>query len=72
MRATFLLLIYTLIVILVAPALLVCWVLGLREPLMAIGRWAMLHVGFVPVDRKGESGGKKSIEKAARLLCIVI
>jgi 1-acyl-sn-glycerol-3-phosphate acyltransferase len=30
--------------------------------------WAMLHVGFVPVDRKGESGGKKSIEKAARLM----
>jgi 1-acyl-sn-glycerol-3-phosphate acyltransferase len=28
--------------------------------------WAMLHVGFVPVDRKGESGGKKSIEKATR------
>ena len=66
MRASFLLLIYTLIVI------LVCWVLGLRQPLMAIGRWAMLHVGFVPVDRKGESGGKKSIEKAASLLCIVI
>jgi len=41
MRASFLLLIYTLIVILVGPVLLVCWVLGLREPLMAIGRWAM-------------------------------
>ena len=41
MRASFLLLIYTLIVILVAPVLLVCWVLGLREPLMAIGKWAM-------------------------------
>jgi positive regulator of sigma E activity len=71
-RASFLLLIYTLIVILVGPGPLVCWVLGLREPLMAIGRWAMLNVGFVSVDRKGESGGKKSIEKAARLLCIVI
>ena len=41
MRAPFLLLIYTLIIILVAPVLLVCWVLGLRKPLMAIGRWAM-------------------------------
>jgi len=41
MRASFLLLIYTLIVILVGPVLLVFWVLGLREPLMAIGRWAM-------------------------------
>jgi len=29
------------IVIFVALVLLVCWVLGLREPLMAIGRWAM-------------------------------
>ena len=41
MRASFLLLIYTLIVVLVGPVLLICWVLGLREPLMAIGRWAM-------------------------------
>jgi len=41
MRASFLLLIYTLIVILVVPVLLVCWVLGIREPLMAIGKWAM-------------------------------
>jgi 1-acyl-sn-glycerol-3-phosphate acyltransferase len=41
MRASFLLLIYALIIILVAPVLLVCWVLGLREPLMAISRWAM-------------------------------
>jgi len=41
MRALFLLLIYTLIIILVAPVLLVCWVLGLRGPLMAIGKWAM-------------------------------
>lgn len=134
MRATFLLLIYGLIVILVTPVLLVCWTLGLREPPLAIGRWAlgvgrfvlgikievsglerfdhkasyifmpnhlsfldgpmmvlvipqnvrviikksifsipiigwtMLHVGFVPVDRKGESGGKRSIEKASRLM----
>ena len=41
MRASFLLLIYTLIIILVGPVLLVCWVLGVRQPLMAIGRWAM-------------------------------
>ena len=134
MRAKFLLLIYGLIVILVTPVLLVCWVLGLREPPLAIGRWAlgvgrfvlgikievsglerfdhkasyvfmpnhlslldgpmmvlvipqnvrviikksifaipiigwtMLHVGFVPVDRKGESGGKRSIEKASSLM----
>jgi len=41
MRASFLLLIYSLIVILVGPVLLVCWALGVREPLMAIGKWAM-------------------------------
>ncbi|MCJ7645217.1 MAG: 1-acyl-sn-glycerol-3-phosphate acyltransferase [Candidatus Aminicenantes bacterium] len=41
MRASFLLLIYFLIIILVGPVLFVCWVLGLRQPLMAIGRWAM-------------------------------
>jgi 1-acyl-sn-glycerol-3-phosphate acyltransferase len=29
---------------------------------------AMRFVGFVPVDRKGIRGGKKSIEKAARLI----
>lgn len=65
MRASFLLLIYSLIVILVAPVLLVCWVLGLREPLMAIGRWAMLHVGCVPIGGtfelmpKGRFGAKR-------------
>ena len=134
MRASFLLLIYTLIIILVGPVLLVCWVLGVRQPLMAIGRWAMrvsravvgikvdvsglerfdhkasyvfmpnhesfldgpmmvtvipqsvrailkknvfgipilgwamLHVGCVPVDRRAEGGGIKSIEKAARYI----
>jgi len=134
MRASFLLLIYTLIIILVGPVLLVCWALGVRQPLMAIGRWAMrvsravvgikvdvsglerfdhkasyvfmpnhesfldgpvmvmvipqsvrvivkksvfatpvlgwamLHVGCVPVDRRAEGGGIKSIEKAARYI----
>jgi 1-acyl-sn-glycerol-3-phosphate acyltransferase len=41
MRASFLLLIYSVIIILVGPVLLICWVLGVRQPLMAIGRWAM-------------------------------
>ena len=30
--------------------------------------WAMLHVGFVPVDRKASGGGKKSIETAVHLI----
>ncbi|HSQ79324.1 MAG TPA: lysophospholipid acyltransferase family protein [Candidatus Bathyarchaeia archaeon] len=29
---------------------------------------AMLYVGFVPVDRKGAEGGKKSIARAVRLM----
>ena len=41
MRALFLLLICSLSVILVVPVLLICWVLGLWQSLMAIGRWAM-------------------------------
>ena len=134
MRAVFLLLLYTLIVILIAPVLLVCWALGLQEPLWLISKWAMRvgqrvfginvevsglerfdhitsyvfmpnhlsfldgplmvmvipqfvrviikksifripilgwtmrYVGCVPVDRKGESGGRRSIEKASRLV----
>ena len=30
--------------------------------------WAMLHVGFVPVDRKAAGGGKKSIDRAVSLI----
>jgi len=30
--------------------------------------WGLRHLGCVPVDRKGESGGKRSIEKAAGLM----
>jgi len=134
MRAVILLVFYTVLLILIAPFVLLCMISGMREPIIAIGKWAMrvseavlgvkvevsgierfdhkapyvfmpnhlsfldgpmmamlipqnvrvivkksvfaipvlgwamLHVGFVPVDRKGESGGKKSIEKAARLM----
>ena len=131
-RAVILLVFYTVLLILIAPFVLLCMISGMREPLIAVGKWAMrvsgavlgvkvevsgierfdhkasyvfmpnhlsfldgpmmamlipqnvrvivkksvfatpvlgwamLHVGFVPVDRKGESGGKKSIEKATR------
>ena len=37
----------------------------LRIPVIGMG---MRHVGFVPVDRKGAAGGKKSIAWAARLM----
>jgi 1-acyl-sn-glycerol-3-phosphate acyltransferase len=30
--------------------------------------WGMHHVGFIPVDRKSIRGGKKSIERASRLM----
>lgn len=56
MRAPFLLLVYSLIVILVGPVLLVCWVLGLRQPLMAIGRWAT-RVGRCVLGIDVEVGG---------------
>jgi len=36
-----------------------------RIPLVGLG---MRQVGFVPVDRKGIRGGKKSIDRAARLM----
>jgi 1-acyl-sn-glycerol-3-phosphate acyltransferase len=38
----------------------------LRVPVLGL---AMRHVGFVPVDRKGAEGGKKSIARAAALIC---
>jgi 1-acyl-sn-glycerol-3-phosphate acyltransferase len=37
----------------------------LRLPLVGLG---MRHVGFVPVDRKGAEGGKRSIARAAALM----
>lgn len=37
----------------------------LRVPVLGL---AMRHVGFVPVDRKGAAGGKKSIARAAALI----
>lgn len=134
MRTAILFVIYILLVILLIPFLLICLIVRLRQPLMAIGKWAMgvgwrvlgikldvsglehvdrksayifmanhlsfldgplmfmlipqlvrvilkkevfripvvgigmRHVGFVPVDRKGIRGGKKSIEKAVRFM----
>jgi 1-acyl-sn-glycerol-3-phosphate acyltransferase len=64
MRASFLLLIYSLIIILVAPVLLVCWVLGVREPLMAIGRWAM-RVGRRVLGIDVEVGGLERFDHKA-------
>jgi 1-acyl-sn-glycerol-3-phosphate acyltransferase len=37
----------------------------LRIPIVG---WAMKFVGFVPVDRKGQKSGRKSIEHAIRLI----
>jgi 1-acyl-sn-glycerol-3-phosphate acyltransferase len=37
----------------------------LRIPVVGMG---MRHVGFVPVDRKGAAGGKRSIARAVRLM----
>lgn len=134
MRTAFLVLVYFLCTIVLAILLLFFWPLGIREPLLGLGKWAislgpkilgikidvsgrdrvdkkaafifmanhlsfldgplvfwlipqptrvilkkqvfripvigqgMRHVGFVPVDRKRVRGGKKSIEKAARLM----
>ena len=65
MRASFLLLFYALIVILVGPVLLVCWVLGLREPLMAIGRWAMRVSRAVMGIKVDESGLERFDHKAS-------
>lgn len=64
MRASFLLLIYSLIIILVGPVLLVCWVLGVRQPLMAIGRWAM-RVGRRVLGIDIEVGGLERFDHKA-------
>jgi len=64
MRASFLLLIYSLVVILVGPVLLVCWVLGVRKPLMAIGRGAM-RVGRRVLGIDVEVGGLERFDRKA-------
>jgi len=134
MRTILLVLIYTVLIFVLLVFLLIFWPLGLREPLLRLGKWAvglapgilgikvkiagrdmidkgkpyifmsnhlifldgpllfllipqsirvilkkevfripvvgqgMRFVGFVPVDRKGVRGGKKSIDQAAHLM----
>lgn len=133
-RTIALVLFYVLLVILITPFIVFCMLTGLRDPLIAIGQWAMRvsgrvlgikvevsgldrfdprtalifmpnhtsfidgpllemlipgaarvvlkksivgipivglgmrFVGFVPVDRKGAEGGKRSIAKAVRMV----
>jgi 1-acyl-sn-glycerol-3-phosphate acyltransferase len=134
MRTVFLVLFYVALVVLITPFIVFCLLTGLRDPLLAVGLWAMRvgrrilgirvevsgldrfdpraphifmpnhssfldgplimliipgmarvilkksvlripivgigmrFVGFVPVDRKGAEGGKKSIAHAASLM----
>lgn len=134
MRTVILLVFYVLLVIVITPFIVFCMLVGVRDPLIGVGQWAMRvsrrilaikvevaglerigrgtayvfmpnhlslldgpllmmlipgaarvilkktilrlpvvglgmrHVGFVPVDRKGAEGGKKSIALAARMV----
>ncbi|MBC7362864.1 MAG: 1-acyl-sn-glycerol-3-phosphate acyltransferase [Candidatus Aminicenantes bacterium] len=134
MRTIVLLIFYVVLVLLLTPVLLLFWPLGIKDPLLSVGKWAMgvsrwilglkvevkglenvdsaksyvfmanhlsfldgpllfyiipqkvrvilkksifrlpvvgpgmRFVGFIPVDRKRASGGKKSIDEAARLM----
>jgi 1-acyl-sn-glycerol-3-phosphate acyltransferase len=134
MRTIILVLVYIVLILVLLVLLLIFWPLGLREPLLGLGKWAiglapgilgikvkiagrdiidrrapyifmsnhlsfldgpllfwlipqairvilkkevfripvvgqgMRFVGFVPVDRKGVRGGKKSIDRAAHLM----
>ena len=133
-RTIILLIFYVVLVVLLTPVLLVCWPLGIRDPLLRVAKWAMglsrrilalkvevqglenidphqsyvfmanhlsfldgpllfyvipklvrvilkksifripvvgpgmRFVGFIPVDRKRASGGKRSITEAARMM----
>jgi 1-acyl-sn-glycerol-3-phosphate acyltransferase len=134
MRSAILIIFYVFAVIALSPVVLVCMLLGIRDPLLSIGKgllrigrfvmgirvdvsgldrfdprstcvfmpnhlslldgplmillipqkarvimkkkvfrlpivgWAMLHIGCVPVDRKGGNEGRRSIDKASRLM----
>ena len=133
-RTIILLIFYVVLVVLLTPVLMVCWPLGIRDPLLRVAKWAMgvsrrilalkvevqglenidphqsyvfmanhlsfldgpllfyvipqlvrvilkksifripvvgpgmRFVGFIPVDRKRASGGKRSIDEAAGLM----
>jgi 1-acyl-sn-glycerol-3-phosphate acyltransferase len=133
-RTALLVVFYIAVIVILTPVMLFCMLVGLRDPLVAIGLWvmrvsrrvlgisveaagvgrldprtpciylpnhasfidgplvmvlipgvarvilkksvlripvvglAMRHVGFVPVDRKGAEGGKRSIARAVRLM----
>ncbi|MBC7349391.1 MAG: 1-acyl-sn-glycerol-3-phosphate acyltransferase [Candidatus Aminicenantes bacterium] len=133
-RTIILVIFYVVLVVLLTPVLLVCWPLGIRDPLLIVAKWAMgvsrrilalkvevqglenvdparsyvfmanhlsfldgpllfyvipqlvrvilkksvfrlpvvgpgmRFVGFIPVDRKRASGGKRSLNQAARMM----
>lgn len=50
MRAVTLLVFYTVLLVTIAPFVLLCMISGMREPLIAVGKWAMRYVGCVPVE----------------------
>ncbi|HGE72767.1 TPA: hypothetical protein ENX78_18155, partial [Candidatus Poribacteria bacterium] len=40
-RTIILLIFYVVLVVLLTPVLLVCWPLGIRDPLLRVAKWAM-------------------------------
>ena len=47
MRAVILLVFYTVLLVLIAPFVLLCMISGMREPLIAVGKWAIRVSGAV-------------------------
>jgi 1-acyl-sn-glycerol-3-phosphate acyltransferase len=55
-RTAFLILVYVLLVLLLIPFLLLCMLVGTRDPLVAIGKWAMRlsrRILGIPLDVRG-------------------
>jgi len=58
-------LIYSVLLLALSGLLLVCWLLGLREPLLSVSRWAMA-LGLKVLGIRVEVLGLESVDRGAR------
>ena len=65
MRTIFLGLVYLVFLLFLSVALLICWPFGVRDPLLAMAKWAM-ELGLKILGIRVEVSGRAAIDKEAR------
>jgi 1-acyl-sn-glycerol-3-phosphate acyltransferase len=66
-RTIFLGLVYLVLLLFLSVALLICWPLGVRDPLLAIAKWAM-DLGLKILGIRVEVSGREAIDKGSRFV----